>query len=175
MIKMRKRFIVILIISVLWIVNDVNGQGNNLNKIKIGFDASIGAATKNSAFGYSLGISLLAKYKLSNELTAVAGLGYTRLLTKDTSPIPDYDFIPLRAGVKVFPIMESVYIQGNVGAGFGTRNGSTPVFLFGGAAGYEWEQGYDLSIRYEGYQQSRKSTTYQPLNGQISLGLSYWF
>lgn len=143
--------------------------------LKVGIDFSLGTTAKSSPFGYALGIDLLLNYKLSDQLTVLASAGYGSLLTKDTSPIADYNFVPLRATVKVFPFMENIYLSGIIGAGFGVLKGSKTALIYGGQAGYEWNSGYDLGIKYEGYQQSMSSTTYQPRNGQFALVFTYHF
>jgi hypothetical protein len=170
----KKKSIFIILFSTLGLITRVGAQ-SDLYRIKLGFNASIGKTTNNSPFGYGLGLDVIAKYQLSEELTAVVGVGYGRLLTKDTSPIPDYDFIPVKASIKVFPFIPYIYLNGIVGTGFGLRKDAKPAFIFGGGAGYEWKKTYDFSIRYEAYQQSRKSTTYQPLNGQFAMAFAYYF
>jgi hypothetical protein len=174
--KPLNRFIAIISIAFFGSVTVVSAQSSlNQNLLKLGIDASIGTTTNNSPFGYGLGIDMFARYKASDELTLISSVGYGRLLTKDTSPIPDYDFIPIKAGIKIFPMIEHFYVLGTVGAGFGIRNGSKTALIFGGGTGYESNKGYDLSVRYEGYQQNKKSTTYQPINGQFAIVLTYNF
>lgn len=164
------RIVIISIIAFLAKINQVHAQYLNL-----GFDASIGTTTKNSPFGYALGFDLVLKYKLSDQLSSSVALGYARLLTKDTSPIPDYDFIPLKGSIKIFPTPMPIYFAATAGVGFGIQKGVKTSFLFGGGTGYQWETGYDIGLKYEGYQQSKKSTAYQPLNGQFALTFAYCF
>jgi len=153
----------------------VKAQYNDQSMLKVGIDVSIGATNKSSPFGYALGIDLLMSYKLSDQLTVLASAGYGSILTKDTSPVADYNFIPLRTSVKIFPFMENIYVAGIVGAGFGILKGSKTALIFGGGTGYEWTKGYDLAIKYEGYQQSKSSTTYQPRIGQFAVLFTYHF
>jgi len=167
--------LVILQIFIFCFSTTVKSQYQDQPMLKIGIDVSLGATAKSSPFGYALGIDLLLSYKLSDRLTVLASAGYGSLLTKDTSPIADYNFIPLRASVKIFPLMENIYISGIIGAGFGILKGSKTSLIFGGGTGYEWIKGYDLGVKYEGYQQSKNSTTYQPRNGQFALVFTYHF
>ena len=143
--------------------------------LRMGIDFNFGATTTGSPFGYGLGINMLAKVVLSEQLTLVGSAGYGSLFTKDTSPIADYSYIPLKTMLKVFPVEENIYIAGTIGAGFGILKGSKTAFIFGGGLGYQWLTGYDLGLRYEGYQQPPSSTTYHPLNGQFALSFSYHF
>jgi len=163
-------------IAFLGVNNSIKAQYFSENQpFNLGFDVSIGTTTKNSPFGYALGLDLLLTTVLSDRLSTTASLGYTRLLTKDTSPIADYDFIPLKGALKIFPTSTNIYLTALIGAGFGIQKGVRTSFLFGGGAGYQWEKDYDVSLKYEGYQQSMKSTTYQPLNGQFALTFTYYF
>ncbi len=167
--------LVMLQVFIFCFCKTVKAQYQDQPMLKVGIDVSLGATTKSSPFGYALGIDLLLSYKLSDQLTVLASAGYGSLLTKDTSPIADYNFIPLRASVKIFPFMENIYVSGIIGAGFGILKGSKTSLIFGGGTGYEWPKGYDLGFKYEGYQQSMSSTTYQPRNGQFALVFTYHF
>jgi hypothetical protein len=165
-----------LLVIILFVAGSIDrASAQEQYNLKFGIDASIGLPTKNSPFGYGLGIDVIAKYKLSEELAVVAGIGYSRLSTKDTSLIPDYDFIPVKVGVKIYPFMPYIYFNGTVGAGFGIPNGSKTAFIFGGGGGYEWKDRYDFSIKYESYQLSKKSINYQSLNGQFAIVFAYNF
>jgi hypothetical protein len=157
---------------------NVNAQTMNMSNgmaFKIGVGISGGVTTENSPFSYALGGDVRLQYDLSKSVALTASGGYTRLFPKDNFPaLADYDFIPAKGGVKVFPI-ERMYLMAEVGAGFAIQDGSKTSFIFGGGTGYEWNNGFELGIRYEGYQQDGTSTTYQPVNGQFALRLGYNF
>lgn len=142
---------------------------------KIGIETGLGTTTKTSPFNYGISLNMLFNYMLSPELSLIGSVGYSGLLTKDTSPIEDYHFIPVKTSIRIFPINEQVYLSPTVGAGFGVLKNSKPAFIFGGSIGYEWRSGYDLALKYEGYRQSTTSSTYQPLNGQFILAFGYYF
>lgn len=141
---------------------------------KLSFGAEIGIANHMSPFNYGLGFDLQAQYYLSEQLVITASGGYTRLLTKDTSPQPDYDFLPVVAGIKILPI-DQFYLLGDVGLGIPIQKDSKISFIFAGGFGYEVSRNLDLSIKYIGYQQNKSSSTYQPTNGQFALRLGYNF
>jgi len=142
---------------------------------KIGVGASVGTTTHNSPFSYALGADVRIQWNLSKELALTASGGYTRLFPKDNFPaLQDYDFIPAIGGVKVYAI-KRMYLAANVGAGFAIQDGSKTSFIFGGGTGYEWDNGLDLGVRYEGYQQDGTSSTYQPVNGQFAFRVGYNF
>ena len=142
---------------------------------KIGFGLTAGVTTDNSPFSYGLGGDLRLQWDLAPAVALTASGGYTRLFPKDNFPaLADYDFIPVIGGVKVFPI-KRMYLAGNLGAGFAIQDGSKTSFIFGGGTGYEWSNGLDIGVRYEGYQQDSASSTYQPKNGQFALRIGYNF
>ena len=147
-----------------------NGMG-----FKIGVGVSAGITRDKSPFSYALGADVRLQYDLSPYVALIASGGYTRLFPRDNFPaLADYDFIPAIGGVKVFPI-KRMFIAGNIGAGFAIKDGSKTSFIFGGGTGYEFNNGFELGIRYEGYQQDSSSSTYQPINGQYVLRVGYNF
>ena len=148
---------------------------NNGMAFKIGVGASGGITTDKSPFSYAVGADVKLQWDLSQYVALTASGGYTRLFNKEEFPaLADYHFIPAIGGVKVFAI-ERMYLAGNVGAGLAIQDGSKLSFIFGGGIGYEWDKGFDLGVRYEGYQQDSSSSTYQPVNGQFAIRLGYNF
>ncbi|RYZ93423.1 MAG: hypothetical protein EOP47_29520, partial [Sphingobacteriaceae bacterium] len=138
---------------------------------KISIGTSLGITTKNSPFNYGLGLDIQAQYYLSEQLAITASGGYSRLLTKDTSPQSDYDFIPILMGAKVFPV-NRIYLNGNIGLGIPIQNRSTTSLVFGGGFGYEFDRNFDLSVKYIGYQQSKSSSTrHRPNRFLVTLPL----
>ncbi|RZK56201.1 MAG: hypothetical protein EOO91_12615 [Pedobacter sp.] len=55
------------------------------------------------------------------------------------------------------------------------QDGSKTSLIFGGGTGYEFNNGLEIGIRYEGYQQDSSSSTYQPVNGQYAVRIGYNF
>ncbi|TDQ11972.1 hypothetical protein [Pedobacter metabolipauper] len=142
--------------------------------VRLGIGISGGLPTKGSPFEYGLGADARLQFDLSRELSIVASGGYTRMMAKDNAG-DDYDFIPVKGGVKVFPQIGALYLLGEAGAGFGIKDGSKTSFIYSGGLGYAWSGGLDLSARYEGYTQDSASSTYRPQNGQFALRLAYGF
>ena len=146
-----------------------NGMG-----FKIGFGAGAGIVRDKSPFSYGMGADLRLQWDLMPYVALTASGGYTRLAKRTNSTIESYDFIPAIGSVKVFPI-KRMYVSGSLGAGFAIKNGSKTSFIFGGGTGYEFNNGFELGVRYEGYQQDYASSTYQPVNGQYAVRLGYNF
>lgn len=141
--------------------------------VRLGIGVSGGVADHGSPFEYGLGADLRFQFDLSKELSLTASGGYTRLMGKDN--VTDYDFIPAKGGIKIFPQIGGTYLLGEAGAGFGIKDGSKTSLIWSGGLGYAWNNGLDLSARYEGYKQDATSTTYQPYNGQFALRIAYGF
>lgn len=141
---------------------------------KFGIGGGLGITSKNSPYGYAINLNSQLQYSLSNELSLSLITGYTRLLTKDTSPIKDYDFIPAKLEIKIFPVSENFYTAGIVGAGFGIMKGVKINFIYGGGFGYRFSNGCDLGVKYEAYQQSEKSVNYQLRANQFHLSFNYF-
>lgn len=140
--------------------------------VRLGFGGSGGITSDNSAFDYGLGADVRLQWDLSNYVSILGTAGYTRLFGKNINA--DYDFIPAKGGVKVFPI-GNMYGLGEIGAGFAIQDGSKTSLVWSGGIGYEFKNGLDFSVRYEGYQQDSSSSTYVPVTGQYALRLAYGF
>jgi hypothetical protein len=139
---------------------------------KIGVGVSGGITDNKSPFDYGLGADARLQLDLSNYVALTATGGYTRLFAKEG--LADFDFIPAKGGVKVFPV-GNLYGAGEIGAGFGIKDGSKTMLIWSAGLGYEWKNGFDLSARYEGYTQDSASSTYVPQTGQFALRLAYGF
>ncbi len=145
------------------------------SKIKIGLGVSAGVTRDASPFSYGLGADLKLQLDLSPYVALTASGGYTRLFPRDNFPaLADYDFIPAIGGVKVYPIGR-MFVAANIGAGFAIQDGSKTSFIFGGGTGYDFNNGLEIGVRYEGYKQDSSSSTYQRSNGQYALRIGYNF
>ncbi|MDQ8051819.1 MAG: hypothetical protein REI78_02280 [Pedobacter sp.] len=143
-------------------------------KLKFGVGASGAILDGNSPFSYGIGADVRAQLWLAKSVAVTASGGYTRLVARDNSTVPAYSFIPAVGGVKVFPI-KGMFLQGFLGAGFAIKDAQKTSFIFGGGTGYEWDNGLELGVRYEGNQQDSASPTYQNIISQYALRLGYNF
>ncbi|TKC64112.1 porin family protein [Pedobacter hiemivivus] len=146
----------------------------NAKGVRFGLGISGGVTTKESPFKYGLGADLGFQFDLTRELAITATGGYTTLKADDNQGA-DYNFIPVKAGVKIFPQIGGLYLSTEAGAGFGIKEGSKTAFIYSGGLGYACANGFDLGVRYEGYTQKESSSTYRPQNGQFALRLAYSF
>lgn len=151
-------------------------SGMDPNKgVRFGIGISGGITDKDvSPFKNGLGADARLQFDLSNYVSITATGGYTRLMARDNGT--DYDFIPAKGGVKVFPLtVKGFYGAAEAGAGFGIKKDAKTSFIWSSGIGFEWKNGLDLSARYEGYSQDSASSTYVPYNGQYALRLAYGF
>jgi hypothetical protein len=152
---------------------DAQSMNGRTPGVRLGFGVNGGVAEKGSPFEYGVGADARLQLDMTKDVALTATGGYTRLMAKDNMG-DDYDFIPAKGGVKVFPF-GGFYGMGEIGAGFGIKDGSKTSLIYGGGIGYEWLGGIDISARYEGYKQDSASSTYRPQNGQFALRIAYGF
>lgn len=141
--------------------------------VRLGIGISGGVPTKGSPFDYALGADLGFQFELSRELALTATGGYTTYKAKDNNG-EDYNLIPVKGGVKVFPQIGGLYLSGEAGVGIGTKKDSKESFIYSGGLGYQ-VGGFDIGARYEGVTQQKASNTFRPQNGQFALRLAYNF
>jgi hypothetical protein len=141
--------------------------------VRLGIGISGGITTDKSPFKLAYGADLGFQFEVSRELALTATGGYTSFKGKDG--VEDYNFIPVKGGVKVFPQIGGLYLSGEAGFGFGTEKDSKESFIYSGGIGYQTAGGFDIGARYEGVTQQRASNTFQPQNGQFALRLAYSF
>ncbi|TDG36102.1 hypothetical protein EZJ43_10505 [Pedobacter changchengzhani] len=139
---------------------------------KIGVGASIGTFQKPSQLDYGYGADLKLQWDLTPYVAVTASGGYTKLMAK--TGFTDVSFIPVLGGVRVFPIGR-MYIAPQIGAGFAIKDGSKTNLIYAGGVGYEWKNGIDLGVRYEGYTNNSSSPTYFKKTGQFAVRLGYNF
>ncbi|UKT65311.1 hypothetical protein [Pedobacter mucosus] len=139
---------------------------------KIGVGVNGGVFRDKSPMDYSYGADLKLQYDLTKNVAITASGGYTKLMGKDNSL--DVDFIPAKGGVKVFPI-KGMYLATEAGAGIAIKDGAKTNFIYTGGLGYEWNNGLDIGVRYEGYVNDSGSTTYFRQTGQYALRIGYNF
>lgn len=142
--------------------------------VRLGIGLNGGVTTDKSPFDYAYGADLGFQFELSRELALTATGGYTSYKAKDGQG-EDYNLIPVKGGVKVFPQIGGLYLSGEAGVGIGTKKDAKESFIYSGGIGYQTAGGFDIGARYEGVTQQKASTTYRPQNGQFALRLAYSF
>jgi hypothetical protein len=139
---------------------------------KVGVGINGGVFTKGSEMDYGYGADLKLQYDLSKDVALTASGGYTRLRWKN-SPL-NFQFIPLMGGVKAF-VIDRMYLNAQAGTGLAIEDGANMNFIYSGGLGYEWNNGLELGVKYEGYVNNSASDLYFMKTGQFNLRLGYNF
>lgn len=149
-----------------------NANAQSSQKLGIGI---FGGIPTSDAYSVALGADLRYQFDIDKQLSIPVTAGYTRFLGKEIGntgvDVPDFGYIPVKAGVKYF-FNESgsgIYGLAELGAGFGTNEGSGTSFVYSPALGYAWSNGLDLGVKYEGLAKDGNST------GYVGLRLAYGF
>ncbi|TZF84867.1 porin family protein [Pedobacter sp. BS3] len=143
-------------------------------RLGIGFNAGIAT---DDPYGFVPGGDLRLQKDFTSNVSAILTTGYTCFVIKDKYDGPgkqSYDFIPLKAGVKVFPV-QRFYVVGELGAGFGLPENSKTGFLYAPGIGVAFNNGLDLGLRYEGLAIKNDVTNNTDNVGQVALRIAYGF
>ena len=132
---------------------------------RLGIGVSLGVP--NNDFNFALGGDLRLQQDFSSNVSGLLSVGYTSFFPDDSN-VDNFGVIPLKAGLKVFPT-NSLYISGEAGAGFGTNEGAGTSFVWSPGVGYAFNNGLDLSLRYEGFTKDGSTL------GQTALRIAYGF
>jgi len=139
------------------------------NAQNLGVGLNLGLPTTDG-YDFAIGGDVRYQINLDEQLSIPLTAGYTHFLGQDN--IPDFGYIPLKAGVKYFfePSGSGLYGLAELGAGIGvTPSGAKTGFLYAPSIGYSWSSGLDLGVRYEGNSVSGATL------GQVALRVAYGF
>jgi len=134
---------------------------------RLGFGFSIGIPT-NDDYNIAVGGDLRLQKDFYSNISGLLSLGYTNFSRKDDLGGGSIGYIPLKAGIKIFPV-ERFYFSGELGAAFGTDEGQGTAFVYAPGIGVGFNKGIDLGLRYEGFSQDGANL------GQVALRIAYGF
>lgn len=134
---------------------------------RVGLGLNLGVPTTNG-FNFAVGGDVRLQKDFYSNVSGILSLGYTNF-SADGEDAGSIGFIPLKAGVKVFPL-ERFYISGELGAGFGTDKGQKTAFVWAPGIGLGFNNGLDLGLRYEEFDWSGGGSL-----GQVALRIAYGF
>jgi hypothetical protein len=143
---------------------------------------AIGAKAQSGPLRMGVGVSIGPTLKSPSRVTAGAdlrlqqsfGKGVSGILTTgyyqffETNNYEGFGIVPLKVGAKYF-LVKNVYIAGEIGAGFGTRNGTGTSFVYSPSFGLAFGDGFDASLKYENY------TKYEGNAQLLALRFAYGF
>jgi hypothetical protein len=133
---------------------------------RLGIGLSVGLPT-NDLYNIAVGGDLRLQKDFYSNISGLLSLGYTNFSIKDEAGGGSLGFIPLKAGVKIFPT-ERFYFSGELGA-FGSDKGQETAFVYAPGIGIGFNRGIDLGLRYEGISVNNSNL------GQVALRLAYGF
>jgi len=151
----------------LFFTTNANAQSADSKALRLGIGVNAGIPTTDG-YSFVIGGDLRLQKDFSSNVSGLLSAGYNNWSVKDELGGGSYGMIPVKAGAKVF-LAESVYLSGELGAGFGTKSGSKTAFLWAPGVGYGFDNGLDIGLRYEGAEFSGGSL------GQVALRVAYGF
>jgi hypothetical protein len=153
----------------LFFTTNVNAQSRNF-----GIGLNVGVPTSD-AYSFAIGGDLRYQFNVDKQLSIPVTAGYTHFSGKEIGDTgfnyPSFGYIPVKVGAKYFfdQSGSGLYGLAELGAGFGTNEGSGTSFVYSPAVGYSWDNGLDLGVKYEGLSQNSVNT------GYFGLRLAYGF
>ena len=141
------------------------------NDWRLGVGLNLGTTTGDAgdAYGLTLGGDLKLQRDITESLSGTLTTGYTNFFLKDKFVGKDLGYVPLKAGLKLFPT-KGFYISAEVGAGFGVQKNFGTGFLYSPGVGMAFAKNYDISARYEAVNFKNDFTL-----GQVALRIAYAF
>jgi hypothetical protein len=175
--NMKTNFKFFAITAILFLTAITASKAQNVAQVKtndwrlgVGLNVGVPTGDASNAYSFTLGGDLKLQRDITESLAGTLTTGYTNFFIKDKYKgiITDFGYIPLKAGIKVFPT-KGIYISAELGAAFGVQKGSSTSFLYSPGVGIAFAKNYDISARYEGLNQSGQNL------GQVALRLAYAF
>lgn len=165
------------------------GLGAKAQMPKLGVGLTAGVPTTDDYYKIALGADLRLQFNVAKQLSIPITVGYTNFVGKEIDmslvdlpagipyedKVPNYDFIPVKGGLKYFfdKSGSGMYGLAVVGAAFGLTRYSKVGFLYSPALGYSWSSGLDLGLKYEAISGALKSN--KDNIGQIAFRVAYGF
>jgi opacity protein-like surface antigen len=158
-----KKLILLTAIAGIFTFSNVKAQDAAMSGPKLGIGAEFGFPMGDFGDAYKFGVggSLLYQHPIADKLNLTGSAGYLSFTGKDyeipglgTVKADAAGFIPVKAGLRYF-LAENIYIGGELGAVFGTGDGSSTAFAYAPGIGVEFpvadKSTIELGGRYEGW------------------------
>lgn len=145
--KTRTKFLAIAVAALAFSTSTVIAQEIKKSP-KFGVGLNLGYGT-NAGSELAIGGDLRYQFDIDKQLSIPITTGFTSI--KNAGP-GSYNYIPLKAGLKMFfnSTGAGAYGLAEAGAAFETNKNGTVQFVFSPAVGYSWSNGLDLAAKYEG-------------------------
>lgn len=148
---------------------DRMGDDNFRKAIRLGVGLNLGVPAQ-SQYDFAIGGELSVQRDFSNVIAGMLSAGYTSISLDDKNgaPFSSVGFIPVKAGIKVFP-GRPFYFSAEAGAAFNTNKGLGTAFVYAPGIGFGFNNGLDVGLRFEDFVRDG----YAP--SQFALRISYGF
>jgi hypothetical protein len=162
--------------AALFLGTNANAQSTPKDALRFGFGVEGLLPTGNlkNASNFGLGITPRLQYGVADNLALTLTSGFYNFFGKELSgspsvKVPAYQMVPLKLGVKAF-VSQNVYLSGEVGAGFETKDYYGKNTKLIASPGIGWaNQSWDVGARYENF--SGQSNSF----GTVGLRIAYGF
>jgi len=157
-----KKLFLLTAIAGLFAFSSVKAQDAAMSGPKLGIGADFAFPMGDFGDGYKFGVggSLLYQHPIADKLNVTGSAGYLNFTGKEVDILgtkfknPALGFIPVKAGLRYF-LAENIFVNGEVGAVFGTKDGTGTAFAYSPGVGVEFpvadKSTIELSGRYEGW------------------------
>lgn len=162
--------------AAIFLGSNANAQSTPKSALRfgIGVEGLLPTGNLKNASNFGLGVTPRLQYGIDDAVSLTLTSGFYNYFGKELSGstgvnVPDYQMIPLKLGVKGF-ISQNIYLIGEVGAGFETKNfyGKNTKLLASPGIGWA-NKSWDVGARYENF--SGQSNNF----GTIGLRVAYGF
>lgn len=162
--------------AAIFLGTNANAQSTPKNALRfgIGVEGLLPTGNLKNASNVGLGITPRLQYGVADNLALTLTSGFYNFFGKELSgspsvKVPAYQMVPLKAGIKAF-VSQNVYLSGEVGAGFETKEYYGKNTKLIASPGIGWaNQSWDIGARYENF--SGQSNNF----GTIGLRVAYGF
>ena len=160
-------------------LNSAKAQSRS-EALRLGLGADIGAPVTENTAKLLLGPSLRLQWDFPKRTSLTLTAAYEAFINKDkmagdTTFISDQ--IPIKAGAKFFfGKTYTFYLQPEAGISLAAKKNYGNAFVYSGGIGYVGKKGFDMSLRYEGYEFGSSNTiSHNERFGIVALRLAYGF
>lgn len=161
-----KKLSMALVLAMGILVVNISAKAQD-SPLRFGIGVNTGVTLKDPN-RFVLGIDGRLQKSFGNSVSGILTAGYSHFFKKDA--IESVGIIPVKVGLKVFPV-KNVYVAGELGAGFGTKDNMGTSLIYSPSVGLAFGSGFDISLKYEGYAHKN----YDGYFNQLALRFAYGF
>lgn len=150
---MKKILLALAIVAVSFAANAQKTSAAKENEFVFGGGVRVGlpVGDVHNAYGFVIGAELQGEYMFSPQVSGTLTAGYEEWLGKTISgyKIPSTGFIPVLAGIRVYPSPD-FFIGGKAGITFSTESGGGNSFTYEPQVGYNASK-FQLALGYQAF------------------------